>query len=419
MAYAPQSHAALGEKIDGKEVLNVYFLDNGCKMILVNQDTTAEQACQEIAKRIGFTPGEEDRLGSYMSLYESLDGALPNRPLNANENVLNAQNGCAKLIYMVKLFMDKAVTDEDPVLVNFMYLQAHHNIITGTYYCDSQTAIKLAAWLMQEKYGTYNPAVHKLGFISARLMEFIPATLMHLKKPNAWEDEIYQAHKILPTTADPKKAFLSEATTLAAYGCAFFPAKQYCLRNFPPRLLIGINAKGIWLIRTETRESLELFKLSEIYRWGFKPNTNFYFEVKAAGAGVKGPIYEFSTELGSRISELLTSYANALLEELGIRPRGGAKPPPPPGKKGKPPPPPGKPKPKGDQQPAKSKDAHAAAIQARYRGYVLRRDLEREYAAIQIAAIWRGYKERCRFDKLIEELEAQLLAEEEAAAGDA
>ena len=78
----------------------------------------------------------------------------------------------------------------------------------------------------------------------------------------------------------------------------------------------------------ETRKQLECFRLSEIYRWGFKPGMNFYFEAKGTVPGEKGPVYEFTTERGNRISELLTDYAHALLEELGIS-RKSAKPPPP------------------------------------------------------------------------------------------
>lgn len=69
------------------------------------------------------------------------------------------------------------------------------------------------------------------------------------------------------------------------------------------------------------------FKLSEIYRWGFKPNTNFYFEVKKSmpvraasrrpapgltacpAVGGSGPVYEFETAEGNVISDLLTDYA--------------------------------------------------------------------------------------------------------------
>ena len=178
--------------------------------------------------------------------------------------------------------------------------------------------------------------------------------------------------------------------------------------NFPPRLLIGINAKGIWLMKLETRENLELFKLSEIYRWGFKPGMNFYFEAKGKVPGEKGPVYEFTTEQGNRISELLTDYAHALLKELGISRKSASKPPPPAG--GPPPPPP--PPPASKKAPI-DEDEAAVRVQSAFRGAKLRGDLEKEYATIQIQALWRGFSDRVRFDKMIEALEAQLEEEDE------
>ena len=55
-----------------------------------------------------------------------------------------------------------------------------------------------------------------------------------------------------------------------------------------------------------------------------------------------------------------------------------------------------------------TEDEAAVRMQAAFRGAKLRGDLEKEYATIQIQALWRGYMDRVRFDKMIEALEAQL-----------
>ncbi len=401
---ASGSHAAVqvGMEIDGSAPLNVYFLDNGCKMMLVDQDTTAEQVCEELAKKIGFNMEDSEQIGKYFCLYESIDGQLANRPIMAQENILEVQQGCAKIIYMCKLYMERAMELEDPVAVKLMFVQAHHNIVTGHYYCPPDMVMQLAGILMYEKFGPYNPDKHVEGFIPlGRLYEFIPATLMGTKKPGYWEREIYNAHQeIGDVLQNPKQAYLRLCKQLDCYGCAFFEAKQFCLVNYPPSLLIGINSKGIWLMKLETREQLELFRLSEIYRWGFKPGTNFYFEAKGKVPGEKGPVYEFTTEQGNRISELLTDYAHALLEELGIS-----------RKSAKPPPPPSVPAPPNSSDTMDEHDA-ATKLQSAFRGAKLRGDLEKEYACIQIQALWRGYLERIRFDKMIEALESQLEEEE-------
>ena len=399
-------HEALGEgmKIDGQEPVNVHFLDNGSKMLLCNRDCTAKELADELARKIGFNQEQCEDIGEYFSFYESVDGQLANRPIQGQENIVEVQSNCAKVIYMMKLFMESAMNLTDRVAVKLMFVQAHHNIVTGYYYCPTSTVLNLAGILMYHKFGAHNPNKHCPGFIpSGRLYEFIPATIFGQKKPDVWEREIYRAHaNIGESLAEPMSEYLRVCRELDCYGCAFFEAKQYCLMNFPPKLLIGINAKGIWLMKLETRENLELFKLSEIYRWGFKPGMNFYFEAKGKVPGEKGPVYEFNTEQGNRISELLTDYAHALLKELGISRKSTRKPPPP---SGGPPPPPPPPMTKKDPL---TEDEAAVRMQAAFRGAKLRGDLEKEYATIQIQALWRGYMDRVRFDKMIEALEAQL-----------
>ena len=407
---ASASHEALGEgmKIDGQEPVNVYFLDNGSKMLLCDRDCTAKELADELARKIGFNQEECEKIGKYFSFYESIDGQLANRPIQAQENIVEVQANCAKIIYMMKLYMESAMNLTDRVAVKLMFVQAHHNIVTGYYYCPPATVLDLAGILMFHKFGPYDPSKHKEGCIpKGRLYEFIPATIFAQKRPEVWESDIYRAHAALGSSCEePMQEYLGICRDLDAYGCAFFEARQYCLMNFPPKLLLGINSKGIWLMKVETRENLELFKLSEIYRWGFKPGMNFYFEAKGKEPGEKGPVYEFETADGNRISELLTDYAHALLDELGISRKAKKKPPPP---SGAPPPPP--PPAEAASEPI-TEDEAAVRVQSAFRGAKLRGDLEKEYASIQIQALWRGYIDRVRFDKMIEALEAQLEEED-------
>jgi hypothetical protein len=73
--------------------------------------------------------------------------------------------------------------------------------------------------------------------------------------------------------------------------------QQTQLKKFPNDVVLGINPKGIHIMNKE-KQTLQLFKLSEIYRWGFRPNVNFYFEVKRLGGS--GPMHEFMTKHGNR-----------------------------------------------------------------------------------------------------------------------
>ena len=53
-----------------------------------------------------------------------------------------------------------------------------------------------------------------------------------------------------------------------------------------------------------------------IYRWGFKPRVNFYFQLKKQSGGGGEDVFTFETEEGRVVSDLLTEYAIALVGEI-------------------------------------------------------------------------------------------------------
>jgi len=98
---------------EGETVLKIYFLDNSSKMLMCNEDVTAEEVCNMIAMRMGFK--DDGRVSSrYFALFESVDGNIPRRALGRTELVKNVQQMCAKIIYMMKLFMPSALRMAEP-----------------------------------------------------------------------------------------------------------------------------------------------------------------------------------------------------------------------------------------------------------------------------------------------------------------
>ena len=78
---------------------------------------------------------------------------------------------------------------KDPKMIELRYAQAKHDIITSNYVTDAKTAVKLAALIVQNVFGKHNPSSHKPGFLTERLMEFIPISLFMAKKNYKWENE--------------------------------------------------------------------------------------------------------------------------------------------------------------------------------------------------------------------------------------
>lgn len=246
------------------------------------------------------------------------------------------------------------------------------------------------------------PRSHKVGFLAKQLIAYIPGSLLPSKAPSQWEADIFDAHAALTSSQDDAaREYCSRLLSKDFYGCQFYPVTQSFSRKIPKQLLLGISCGGVHMFDKSTMATLGKYGLSEIYRWGFKPSASFYFEVKKPGGS--GPVYEFATLQGNLVSDLLTDYAMALLKEMGIKAAAEES---------------------KDETGAVDDEAVAKAatrMQAMFRGYRLRRDLEYDYAAVRIQSMFRGYKERCKFDDMIARMEAELEAAEaaEAAASDA
>ena len=159
---------------------------------------------------------------------------------------------------------------------------------------------------------------HKVGFLAKQLIAYIPGSLLPSKAPSAWEADIFAAHKASKWSQDDAaREYCARLASKDYYGCAFFPVTQSFSRKIARQLLIGIACGGVHMFDKRSMATLGKYGLSEIYRWGFKPSASFYFEVKKPGGS--GPVYEFATQQGNLISDLLTDYAMALLKEMGIK----------------------------------------------------------------------------------------------------
>ena len=156
----------------------------------------------------------------YFQLYKSNDGVTVDAPLAATEQVWQAQRGTSKLIYMLQIFMNSLDTTDDPKLINLVYNQAVYNFISGNYVCSEQTLVTLAAQQCQVTFGNFREAVHKVGFLSARLIEFLPMELIAKRRPAEWEEQIYQVYRELPrdiSSSNAKRAYITESERWPAY----------------------------------------------------------------------------------------------------------------------------------------------------------------------------------------------------------
>jgi talin len=438
-----------GDKVDGKTLIRVYLLDNSMKTMLVEDSATVEGVVATMAAKVGILNPAE--YAPCFSLHECRDGVTIERALPPGSLIVKLVEGWpagleVRLVFQLKLFMESIRMTSDPRMIYMLYIQGVYNVITGIYPTPMDEAVSLATLQVQAKFGDHDPSKHVPGFLSKQLRALIPSALLPRRTPTQWQEEILGRHAILNDAAKATPQLLYHQILLARdyYGCAFFLVRQSYSQMLPPDIVVGISGGGIFLLRPEDKMTLERYTLGEIYRWGFKPSKTFYFEVK--GTNGPGPLYEYDTVVGNVMSDLLTDYAMMLLKEMKISHDaaktadsgadaassagpgsgevghaggeafaaagghdeeaaavfgGGAS------SAG------GLPPSSWSRSTERMTGAQAALrLVAMFKGYRVRRQLTRKYAAIKLQSIWRGYVARCAFDAMIEAMEAELLAEE-------
>ncbi len=345
---------------------------------------------------------------------------------------------------------------EDDSALHLQFTQAVYHVITNQYPTEADTALSLGALHFLMKFGKYRSDAHKPGFLGNRIVEFVPFKL--LKTPNTdfehWEKKLfakveeYSKNNVIPVSSSSSSGANGTGTggdsdedNSAAndggldrdflfldkngaggtqrriplirkymetiyrmspiYGSTFFKVTQRCSRALPEKLHVAIYHEGIHLL-DNAKKPLRVFYIEDIYRWGFKPNTMFYFEVSADNELGTGSL-EFDTDKGKTISDLLTDYALAFLKERereeersaslpsngfmktndNVLTRGSI----------------------AHLYQGKSKEYRAASrIQALFRGFALRNEWVREDAAILIQSIYRGYRARVFLSEMIEQM---------------
>lgn len=351
--------------------------------------------------------------------------------------------------------------------LHLQFMQAVYLIITGKLPTKQEQALELAAIHFLSKFGGYNPTSHQPGFLGARIVEFIP--IKHLRgglggvTVEEWEAKLLakvQEYAAAATDSagtdnqehsgdngdnghgasgagkqqvyfrrnngqpiSPQRKYMESIYSMVPlYGCTFFRCSQRVTRVLPEVVQLGIHQHGLGVF-DKSKRLVRMFHIEDIFRWGFKPNQMFYYEISAENDMGTGSL-EFETDEGKVMSDLLTDYAMAFLKEREkederqelmktgkynlhsaaptLFSSGNEAPssaPPPLPSSSPPPLPSTAPPTEADRQ-----QAAAVRMQALARGFLLRNDWAREDSAILIQTIFRGYRARILLSQMIEQL---------------
>jgi hypothetical protein len=348
----------------------VYFLDNSSKMFLLEAGTTVRDLTILILNKFEVT--NVDEVVGYFGLFESLNGSSIGDAKKQHENVVDivsawsrsASSANAKFIFMVRLYepctygleykddlerrldCKSPLTDQayhsqaqvrDAGLIHLQYLQAVYSVITGQFPTSVELALKLGMLHFTYKFGAYNSASHKVGFLGARIVEFIPIKHLKSRSMDQWESALIEAVKAHHTSYEAaqseenaegrddtkvQRQYLDEVFNMVQFGCTMFKVKvnsgtttAATAKNIPLECFLGVHCMGIHVFeKASTRNLVATYRIDEIFRWGFRANEMFYFEVQSTAE--ESGVVEFDTEEGEKISALLTDYAHAFVAEV-------------------------------------------------------------------------------------------------------
>lgn len=93
-------------------------------------------------------------------------------------NYLHQTNPTAELTLDDYLIHAKEDLDLDDGLLHLQFIQGVYNVITGRYPCSLETALVLGGLHFARKFGKFCSQTHHVGFLSSRILEFIPAKLL-------------------------------------------------------------------------------------------------------------------------------------------------------------------------------------------------------------------------------------------------
>jgi len=311
-------------------------MDDSCRAFAVDENITAEGLKAMIVEKIEL---KED---ACFAIFEKKDGwerclepdekpcelmALWTTDNNANtkEKKEVVKNPLGKesfkespfaFIFKKKIFLrDDEREMGDHVAKNLVYIQALYNVVESEYPCVGDDAVKLAGLQMQITYGDHKTGTHVIGFLIQNLRQFVPKDLFNAKRPNDWESAIFKTHagNVGKSAEDAKTEYLDIVKQWPFYGTTFYPpCRSIGKQKTPNKVIIGVNAEGILLLKKKEKELLSTHPFTEICSWA-SSSTTFAFEF---GSQAESQKYTFETKQGAIIAATIQTYIDILVQML-------------------------------------------------------------------------------------------------------
>ncbi|KAL2099310.1 hypothetical protein ACEWY4_005790 [Coilia grayii] len=148
------------------------------------------------------------------------------------------------------------------------FLQVKDNILSDEVFCPPESAVLLASYAVQAKFGDFNKEVHKSGYLSAERLLPQRVVDQHKLSKEQWEERIqvwHEEHRGM-MKADAMIEYLKIAQDLEMYGVNYFDIKN----KKGTDLWLGADALGLNIYEKDDRLTPKIgFPWSEIRNISF------------------------------------------------------------------------------------------------------------------------------------------------------
>uniref|UniRef100_A0A3B4BMC7 FERM domain-containing protein n=1 Tax=Periophthalmus magnuspinnatus TaxID=409849 RepID=A0A3B4BMC7_9GOBI len=167
-------------------------------------------------------------------------------------------------------FFPEDVSEEliQEITQRLFFLQVKEAILNDENYCPPETAVLLASYAVQAKYGDYSKDVHKPGYLTHDRL--LPQRVLeqHKLTKEQWEDRIqtwHEEHRGM-LREDSMMEYLKIAQDLEMYGVNYFEIKN----KKGTQLWLGVDALGLNIYEHEDKLTPKIgFPWSEIRNISF------------------------------------------------------------------------------------------------------------------------------------------------------
>ncbi|KAM6969202.1 ezrin a [Tautogolabrus adspersus] len=228
-------------------------------------NTTGKQLFDQVARTIGL------REIWYFGLqFVDAKGFLT--WLNSEKKVM-AQEPKKETPLLFKLkakFYPEDVTEEliQDVTRRLFFLQVKEDILESNVYCPPESAVLLASYAIQAKYGDYNRSEHQRGYLTSERL--LPKRVLeqHKLSNDQWEERIqvwHEEHRYM-LKEEAMIEYLKIAQDLEMYGVNYFEIKN----KKGSDLLLGVDALGLNIYEKQNKLTPKIgFPWSEIRNISF------------------------------------------------------------------------------------------------------------------------------------------------------